>query len=141
MGVLKKLIDFGVRGRMLIWVKDFISERFGRVRIEGGRSRYTEYRYGLPQGSCLSPILFNVFLSDIFSKHIVDACIRIGVYADDICLTAIGSTTEEAVERLSKALGRIDSWGRKNRVHFEKLSDKCGYMIFSRAAIEMQVIT
>lgn len=63
----------------------------------------------------MSPILFNVFLSDLFDKRIVDASSRIGVYADGICLTAIGDTAQQAAERLSQVLSRIDNWGHKNR--------------------------
>ena len=132
MGLIKKLINLGLRGRMLRWIMDFISERFGRVRIDGEHSRYREYRYGLPQGSCLSPILFNVFFSDMFPAEISDPNIRVGVYADDICVTVVGETTEQVARKLSEQLELVERWGRKNRVRFDKLSDKCGYMIFSR---------
>ena len=101
-GLVKKLIDLGVRGHMLRWIGDFISERFGRVRCNEARSRYTEYRYGLPQGSCLSPVLFNVFFRDIFETLASDPEVRVAVYADDICVTAIGITVEAAVHKLSR---------------------------------------
>ena len=133
-GLIMKLIKLGVRGRLLRWIVDFISKRMGRVRCNGEQSEYREYRYGLPQGSCLSPILFNVFFSDMFPSVIADKDIRVAVYADDICITVIGDTMDETAQKLSGVLDTVDLWGKKNRVRFDKLSDKCGYMIFSRRA-------
>jgi len=71
--VLAKLIRLGLKGRALRWIADFLSDRFACVRYDDVRSRYREFRYGLPQGSCLSPILFNVFLRDVFTPDDLDA--------------------------------------------------------------------
>ena len=139
-GLAKKLIDLGVRGRMLRWILDFTSERFGRVKCNEAQSRYREFRYGLPQGSCLSPILFNLFFRDIFAASIADRDIRAAVYADDICVTVIGDTVEVAARKLSKFLESVDAWGKENRVRFDKQSDKCGYMIFSKRAKPSQEV-
>ena len=66
-GVIAKLIRKGVNGRLLKWLKAFLLNRRARVRFDGERSRFREYKYGLPQGSRLSPILFNIFMSDILN--------------------------------------------------------------------------
>ena len=116
----EETVDLAVRGHMLRWVVGFISERFGRVRCNEARSRYSEYQYGLPQGSCLSPILFNVFFRDMFEGLVLDPELRVAVYADDICVTAVGTTVEAAVLKLSQALGEVEVWGQRNRTRFDK---------------------
>ena len=138
---MKKLIDLGVRGRLLRWTADFISERMGRVRYNDARSGYREYRYGLPQGSCLSPILFNVFFRDVFKAEINDRNVKVAVYADDISVTVEAASAREAAKQLSLLLGAVEQWGYRNRVRFDKASDKCGFMIFSRRITESPVVT
>jgi len=130
--VLAKLIRLGLKGRALRWIADFLSDRFACVRYDDVRSRYREFRYGLPQGSCLSPILFNVFLRDVFTPDDLDADRDGGVYADDIRVSAFGDDVHEAAKKLSAMLLKIGTWGKKNRVRFDTDSDKCGFVVFSR---------
>ena len=131
-GVIAKLIRLNVNGRALRWIADFMEQRFGRVKLGDTRSRYREFRYGLPQGSCLSPVLFNIFLRDVFVESGFDGEVEAGVYADDIRVSATGDSVDEAALQLSKILRRVWTWGRENRVRFDTESDKCGYVVFSR---------
>jgi len=131
-GLIAKLINRGLGGRALRWIVDFLTNRNSRVKFDTATSRYREFRYGLPQGSCLSPILFNVFLSDVFEADHFEQDTDGGVYADDIRVSALGDTVEEASVKLSQMLLDVRLWGRKNRVRFDVDSDKCGYVVFSR---------
>ena len=57
-GVLDRLVRFGIKGKMLIWIKDFLAGRKMNVRVGSDISDYQECENGSPQGSVLSPILF-----------------------------------------------------------------------------------
>lgn len=64
-------------------IESLLSNRKYNVLLNGAASRYRYLQNGLPQGSVLSPILFNVYTSDI-----VDSISRKFIYADDIALVA-----------------------------------------------------
>lgn len=65
-GLLIKLYNAGVSGRMFSWIKDFLSNRVIQVRIEGELSEVASIMNGTPQGSVISPVLFNIMINDIF---------------------------------------------------------------------------
>ena len=48
MSFLKKLTKFGIEGRMLGWIQDFLDGRKIRVRVADEHSEYVGYEYGSP---------------------------------------------------------------------------------------------
>ena len=66
--ILEKLVKKGVRGQLLAWVSDYLSDRRARVKFQGSYSDYDEYENGTPQGGVLSPFLFNLIMDDIVSR-------------------------------------------------------------------------
>jgi len=91
-GLIAKIARFGLRGRLLRWLVDFLKERSARVRFDGERSRVIPHEYGLPQGSRLSPVLFNIFMSDMLPDSVLTGNTDAGVYADDVRISAFGDT-------------------------------------------------
>ncbi|MGL4485007.1 MAG: reverse transcriptase domain-containing protein, partial [Anaerovoracaceae bacterium] len=65
-GLIIKLYDAGVRGRMLNWINAFLKERTIQVKVDGSLSSKENVENGTPQGSVISPVLFNVMINDIF---------------------------------------------------------------------------
>ena len=53
---------FGVSGKVLEW---FLYNRSQRVTINGNPSDSFPLQYGVPQGSCLGPILFDIYASKV----------------------------------------------------------------------------
>ena len=79
------MINKGVRGKLLEWVSDYLSERRAKVWFQGFESDEKNLELGTPQGGVLSPLLFNV-LMDKIARHQFPAGTQILVYADDILL-------------------------------------------------------
>ena len=81
--LLKRLEDkFGFSGTALEWFRSYLSDRFQQVVIDGVRSDKFDIDFGVPQGSCLGPLLFSIYmsqLSEIVSKHLP----TVHCYADD----------------------------------------------------------
>jgi len=109
--LLKKLKIYGLSTKSLDWIRSFITERKQMVRIEGIHSECLPLKWGVPQGSCLSPLLYLIYTADI------DNAIPEGEpcgYADDYSVSQsfknprlVISKTEEMVEKLIKYFSRL----------------------------------
>ncbi|KAG7295266.1 hypothetical protein JYU34_022268 [Plutella xylostella] len=78
--LLHKLRMLGIHGDLLRWVKSYLTNRSQAVVLGGFRSNFVDIPSGVPQGSHLGPLFYNVYLFDIYtaftySKHLM--------YADD----------------------------------------------------------
>ena len=72
----------GLNGTALSWCFSYLSVRTQRISVQGALSNVFYIRYGVPQGSCLGPLLFNMYLSRLFD--IVDHHLpQVHCYADD----------------------------------------------------------
>ena len=84
-GLLHKLQSYGVSGRMLSIIPDFLSNRKLRVALEGQSSPTRYINSGVPQGSDLGPTLFLVYINDLPDKVLS----QLAMYADDSTLYCI----------------------------------------------------
>ena len=64
-GLLYHLAQNGIKGNILAWLQEFLRDRSYKVYFEGEFSESRKMSSGVPQGSILSPMLFNLMLSSI----------------------------------------------------------------------------
>ena len=69
----------GIRGKLLDWMNDFLSERTQQVIINGESSSKGKVISGIPQGTVLGPLLFLIYINDLPDR--VNSQIRL--FADD----------------------------------------------------------
>ena len=65
--------SFGVGGTALEWFTSYLSQRTQQVQIKGTLSEKKQLATGVPQGSCLCPVQFNIYVADLFQiieKHL-----------------------------------------------------------------------
>ena len=72
----------GLNGTAVLWVCSYLSGRTQRISVQGALSKVFHPRYGVPQGACLGPFLFNIYSSKIFDI-VVRHLPKVHCYADD----------------------------------------------------------
>ena len=61
--LLEQLRTFGVQDKVVAWFASYLSGRSQRVLVSGSLSRPLNIKFGVPQGSCLGPLLFVIYSS------------------------------------------------------------------------------
>ena len=74
--------EIGIEGTALKWFQSFVSGRCQKVQINGIASDEIIIRFGVPQGSVLGPILFNIYIRSIYSSVKTNS-FNIHGFADD----------------------------------------------------------
>ena len=120
-GLTFKLQKCGIKGRLLDWFIDYLSDRLQRVVINGQYSDWGQIKAGVPQGSVLGPLLFLLYINDIISC--ISHC-KIRLFADDTCLFIEVDNRETAATLLSEDLSAIAEWAEKWLVTFSPAKTK-----------------
>ena len=121
-GLVVKLYDAGIRGRMLNWIRAFLQNRTIQVRVGGAYSETVGIENGTPQGSVISPVLFNVMINDIFQE--VGAGFGLSLFADDGAIWRRGRNIKFLIGKVQGALDKVvkwaENWGFKISVEKSK---------------------
>ena len=58
---------FGINGVVLNWFKSYLEGRSQHFSVQGSVSEKFDLKWGVPQGSCLGPLLFKLYTSELFN--------------------------------------------------------------------------
>ncbi|CAM5165838.1 unnamed protein product [Natator depressus] len=119
--LLCKVSCHGRRGKVLLWIGNWLNGGKQRVGINGQFSEWREVNSGVPQGSVLGPVLFNIFINDL-EKGVNS---EVAKFADDTKLLKIVKTQADC-EELQKDLSKLGDWATKWQMKFNV--DKCKVM-------------
>ena len=106
-GLLLKLVNLGINGNILAYIKNFLTDRTFQVKIQNVLSAIFSLINGTPQGSVISPILFLIIINDLL-QHLSD--INCSLFADDSSIYKSGSSIPFLIKNLQTALNSIQSW-------------------------------
>ena len=133
-GLICKLHNYGIKGKILHLINDFLMNRKVTLNINGvvGQIRKTS-DVGLPQGSALSPILFRIFIMDLAADLNDNNDISTMKFADDGTIKVTGNTTNACLETLQHTLTAINHWTHKWRMIINCQPNKTEIIGFSTA--------
>ena len=109
--IIAKFEAYGLSKSSLSLLLDYLTSRKQRVKIGSSYSIWNEIKRGVPQGSILGPLLFNVFINDIFMFiEKTEIC----NFADDNTIYDCGEDLSNILENLKHDLKILLKWFRIN---------------------------
>ena len=109
----KKLELYGVQQRELSWFKSYLSNRKQFCRVNGVDSDIGEIEVGVPQGSCLGPLLFLIYINDL-PEAVQGASVT--MYADDTTLSHQSHDLTQLNEAINSDLSKLETWLQGNKL-------------------------
>ena len=111
--LLRKLFKFGFRGPFHSLLANLLDKRAQVVSVNKVNSSVQILKAGVPQGSVLSPLLFNIYVNDLESVAV--GC-RVFQYADDTLLVSRHVDFCKAVHILQSDVVNLMDWYSNNRI-------------------------
>jgi len=102
-----KLKSYGVSGKLLEWVSDFLFNRVQAVKVNNKISGYVSVKSGVPQGSVLGPVLFLLYINDIVDLFGSDLTVKL--FADDVKIYAVINDITD-VGKFQAGLDALNVW-------------------------------
>lgn len=116
--LLKKLEAYGIQGRLLSWIREFLVERTQEVAVNGEKSKEATVISGIPQGTVLGPILFVIYINDLLEKINSDGL----MFADDTKIFRKILSADDALI-LQEDIHTLEDWSKLWLLNFHP--DKC----------------
>ena len=104
--LLYKIKHYGIRGKTLAWLSDFLKHRSQTVLVEGSKSLPAPVLSGVPQGSVLGPLMFLMYINDL-PEYIEHSSVRL--IADD-CLVYREINNHQDGNMLQEDLNNLQRW-------------------------------
>lgn len=124
--LVQKLMNFGIHGDLLRWLESYLKNRTQAVTVKGYCSTFLPVPSGVPQGSHLGPLLFNIFINDINQIFKTSQFI---LYADDTKIYKEIRSVEDCLS-LQEDLNNLSAYCQDNFLFLN--SNKCKVITFSR---------
>jgi len=129
--LIRKLFILGFRGPVRCWLRSYLTDRRQCVSVNGTRSRLLNVRRGVPQGSILGPLLFNLYINDMHAATELNVI----HYADDTTVFKTGVNVPTLVDNLNVEMKKLDDWLCANRLSLNIAKSKV--MVFTKRKLDV----
>lgn len=124
--LLTKIYDCGIRGTAHDLIRSYLQNRYQYVSINNSKSTKLKILQGVPQGSILGPLLFNLYINDLayipYSQSVI-------MYADDTNVFFAGKSLQMLQISINNYLKLLMSWLHSNQLQLNV--NKTKYIIFA----------
>ena len=122
--LIAKLYAYGFSKNAVQLIHSYLTNRRQRVKVNTAFSSWTELLQGVPQGSVLGPLLFNIYLNDLF---FILKDIEVCNFADDTTPYVCDKSLEKVLCDLEKNSELVISWCLSNYMKLN--TEKCHLLI------------
>ncbi|KAK4318557.1 hypothetical protein Pmani_010466 [Petrolisthes manimaculis] len=132
--LVERLHAAGLSGGALELLRHYLLERHLKVVHNGQQSPPCNIEAGVPQGSVLGPLLWNIYVNDLL--NLVPSA---KAYADDVTVSVSFAPGDETstISHLNTILHRLEIWGRRWQVSFAP--HKTHLMVVSRTRHDIRL--
>jgi ribonuclease HI len=117
------LYDLNFRGRLPLFISDFLSNRHFKVKMNSTISDSFTQETGVPQGSILSPVLFNIKINNIVKSVIGNA--NTSLFVDDFAIYIEGKHLPYLERSMQLCINRVQKWVSQNGFKFSDTKTIC----------------
>lgn len=110
--LIEKLQTLDLPKGFILWMKNYLCNRSQKIRLGKVCSDVSPITSGVPQGACLSPYLFSLFMADLKPKHSSTHMIK---YADDVTIICPYKNSESNIQCRDES-DNIEDWCTRNKL-------------------------
>ena len=132
--LLKKILELTKDLALTDLIGALLKDRRFFVVLNNKQSRWRQQRNGLPQGSVLAPLLYNIYTND----QPMDQNTERFIYADDLCVTSQENSFEAVEANLTTALDELLLYYERNHLHANPAKTQvCSFHLRNREAHQL----
>ena len=122
--LIAKLNAYGFDKNALNVIHNYLFGRSQKTKVGSSFSDLLDILYGVPQGSILGPLLFNVNLCDLF---LCEYSSEFSNFADDTTPYECGKNYDEVINKLEDTIEKLFNWFQCN--NFKANASKCNFFL------------
>ena len=113
LSLLAKLENYDIRGLINIWFKSYLTDRRQSIEIDNHISKEEKTLCGVPQSSVLGPLLFLLYINDIYKSS---SEFTFYLFADDTNIIYANNNLRTLESTVNSELAKVSEWLKANKL-------------------------